>query len=69
MTRAQIDNIFVYHAPKPGQTDRYALIREEARKFAHVIHDNVPESREKSIAFTKLQEVMMWANAAVAINE
>jgi hypothetical protein len=30
--------------------------------------DRLPESREKSLALTTLQESMMWANAAVALH-
>ncbi len=28
-----------------------------------------PESREKSLAITNLQQSVMWANASIAINE
>jgi len=28
-----------------------------------------PDSREKSVAITKLEESIMWANAAIARNE
>lgn len=69
MTKAQIDNVFVYHAPKGDQVERYAALREGARQFALQLQDMVPESREKSLALTHLQEVMMWANAGIAINE
>ena len=33
------------------------------------IQGECPESREKSLAFTKLEECIMWANAAIARNE
>jgi hypothetical protein len=28
-----------------------------------------PESRERSLALSKLQELVMWSNASIAINE
>lgn len=65
----KIDNIFKYHAPGGTQPTRYAELREKAREFAHLIDSSCPESREKSLALTSLQETVMWANASIAINE
>ena len=31
--------------------------------------DECPDSRELSVALTKLEEAVMWANAAIARNE
>lgn len=36
---------------------------------AKTIQGKCPESREKSLAFTKLEECIMWANAAIFRNE
>ena len=67
--RMRIDRVFTYHAPKPDQLPRYHSIREMAKQFAYMIHAYTPVSREQSIAFTKLQECVQMANAAIAINE
>lgn len=64
----QIENNFSYHAPKPGQPELYQEIREKAKEFAYLIDEKAPNSREKSLAMTKLEEAVMWANAAVARN-
>ena len=64
-----IEKNFTYHAPKAGQPERYTALREKAKKFANLIDQECPESREKSLAFTKLEEAVMWANAAIARNE
>lgn len=64
-----IENIFQYHAPHGNQTERYGVIRATARSLAHVIEHNVPDSWEKSLALTSLQQAVMWANAGIAINE
>lgn len=64
-----IERNFTYHAPKKGQPERYETIREIAKGFAMFIDENCPDSREKSLALTKLEESVMWANASIARNE
>ena len=63
-----IENNFKYHAPKEGQPEIYAAIRDKAKQFAYYINEVAPDSREKSLAITKLEESVMWANAAIARN-
>lgn len=67
--QAKIEQNFTYHPPKDDQPDRYVAIREGAKWFAHLINENTPQSREQSVAFTKLEEAVFWANAAIARNE
>ncbi len=62
------ENNFTYHAPKPGQPEKYEAIRAKAKEFAYLIEELTPKCREQSVAITKLEEVMFWANAAVARN-
>lgn len=69
MTKEQIENTFTYHAPKGDQPARYEAIRAKAREFAALLAESCPESREKSLALTSLQQTTMWANASIAINE
>ena len=69
MTTEEILTRFTYHSPKGEQPIKYEAIREEARELAELINDVCPESREKSLAITKLEEAVMWANAAVARRE
>ncbi len=69
MDQSQIDNIFSYHKPFGTQADRYERLRSDARILAKEINEFCPESREKSLALTNLQQTIMWANAAIAINE
>ncbi len=69
LNREQIDNNFRYHPPKDDQQKRYTQIREQAKIVAEVINNNCPESREKSLAMTNLEQAVMWANAAIARNE
>lgn len=59
-------NRFTYHPPKMGQGNIYEGIREAALGFADYINEVAPDSREKSLAITALEETVFWANAAVA---
>lgn len=65
----QIENNFTYHAPKAGQPERYTLIRDTAKQLALLLGEQCPSSRELSLALTKLEESVMWANAAIARND
>lgn len=64
----QIENNFKYHSPKPGQPEKYTAIREKAKELASLIDDECPNSREKALAMTNLEQAVMWANAGVARN-
>lgn len=68
MHDTDLNNRFTYHKPKPGQPDIYMEIRENARGLALILNDRCPDSREKSLAITKLEECVMWANASIARN-
>ena len=69
MTNKALENRFTYHAPKEGQPERYESIRYKAKMLAAYINEYCPESRETSLALTKIEEAVMWANAAIARNE
>jgi hypothetical protein len=60
---------FTYHEPKGDQVQRYEEIRNRGLKLAELFDDLCPESREKSLALTKVEEAVMWANAAIARHE
>lgn len=64
----RIENAYTYHAPKEGQAEKYRRIRAKAKELAYLIDEECSDSREKSLAMTKLEEASMWANASVARN-
>jgi hypothetical protein len=67
MDAAEIVARFGYHAPRDEETKRELdSVRDTCRDFAQFLDCFVPDCREKSLAITHLEEVMMWANAAIA---
>ena len=68
-TKQRIENDFIYHAPHGDQVTRYAEMRKRLLDVAGYVVENTPASREQSLALTKLEEAMFWANAAIARNE
>jgi hypothetical protein len=69
MGKLNLGNIFTYHKPFGTQAGRYEILRNKAREFAETVENLCPDSREKSLAITNIQQSIMWANASIAINE
>lgn len=59
-------NRFTYHPSSERQIPMYQDIRNAGHTLATLIAGYAPESRERSIALTKIEEAVMWANAAIA---
>ncbi len=66
MTQDQLDNWFTYHAPVPGQWERYVAIRDAGKALAEVIVANTPTSADQTAAVRKVREAVMTANASIA---
>jgi hypothetical protein len=64
-----IDENFRYHAPKQGQIERYEALRAKAKEYSRMIDKLCPPGREKLNALMKIEESVMWANAAIARGE
>ena len=62
------DNISTYHEPIDETAKRYQEIRTLAKMFSDLVDNLVPKSREASLAQTKIEEAVMWANAGIARN-
>lgn len=65
----KIERAFTFHPVIGDQAERYPQIRAKAKELALVMANLCPPSRELSLAITKLQNSVMWANAAIACNE
>lgn len=67
MDTNDLKNRFEYHPPKDDETRlAHELVRETMLRAAQIIAEKVPDGRELSLAVTKLEEAMMWANAGIA---
>lgn len=63
-------NRFTYHPPKADQPARYEQIRRAGLQFAALVQTLGPgRNREQSMALTKIEEAVFWANASIARNE
>lgn len=67
MTSEEIKNRFAFHpADTRERQEAHEAVRGQLRYAADYLNDLLPEGREKSLAVTKLEEAMFWANAAIA---
>lgn len=51
-----------------SKAEQYQEIRTLAKMFSDLVDNLVPKSREASLAQTKIEEAVMWANAGIARN-
>lgn len=67
MENSDLKNRFSFHpADTPEKQHSHEMVRDELLDTAVLIDNLVPDSRELSLAITKLEEAMMWANAGIA---
>jgi len=69
MDATELDLRFTHHAPKGDQPQKYEALRAKAKEFAALVLELAPDSRERSLAITKIEEAVFWANAATARRE
>jgi hypothetical protein len=68
ITRDQLEHRFQFHpADSQNRIGAHQTIRNTLLEAAdEIVGVTGPPSREQSLAITKLEEAMFWANAAVA---
>lgn len=67
MRTDDIEHRFAFHAATTQEKrDEHTSVRQRCRQLADQLNESLPEGREKAVAMTKLEEVMFWANAAIA---
>lgn len=68
MDPADLRHRFTFHPATIETGSEHEAVREACHLAAQTINDLAPDSREKSLAITALEEAMMWGNAAIARN-
>lgn len=61
-----LERRFTYHKPTEEKAAKFPVIRDKAKELAYILEDLCSNGREKSLALTKLEEVIMWANAGIS---
>ncbi len=62
------DGRFVYHAPDENSIAMHSMVREACASVTELFESFAEPSRERSLAVTKIEEAMFWANAHIARN-
>ena len=62
------DHALSFHPNTPERAAIHETLRDAAKTLAGVYDRFLPPSREASLAFTAVQESLMWANGALAIH-
>jgi hypothetical protein len=68
VTPDEINLRFDHHPPDALKVEYHVRVRAAYKTLAVAI-SNLPNSREKALAYTSLEESLMWSNAAIARNE
>jgi hypothetical protein len=69
LSNDELINRFRFHPAKDELTKKsHEWVRNACLELAAGLNSAVPDGREKALALTKLEEVMMWANAGIARN-
>ena len=66
---SNIKKRFTYTEVAKNEEYRCQDIADEAKNLAKLIKQLCPAGREQSLALTKLEEAIMWANAGIAREE
>lgn len=67
MEPIDIHNRFGFHAATTAEKQAaHGSARAACLELANFLNGALPEGREKSLAITRLEEVMFWSNAAIA---
>lgn len=68
LTYTQLAHRFQFHPADAQNTkDAHQTVRDVLLDAADkIVEATGPESREQSLAITKMEEAMFWANAAIA---
>lgn len=61
-----VKNRFAFHPATEVTGSQHDAVRRDLSRVAQGLAKLLPDGREKSLALTKLEEAMFWANASIA---
>lgn len=62
----ELDKRFSFHPADDDAASCHEAVRAAARRLALSVLQATEPGREQSLALTKIEEAMMWANASIA---
>jgi hypothetical protein len=62
----EIKRRFQFHAGNDVTIPKHENVRHACGALAEFLIERVPDGRELALALTNLEQVMFWANAAIA---
>ena len=65
----QLESSLTNHSPDAAQLVDIEAVRVEAKSFGRAILNHCPDSREKSIAITNLEQACMWATKSIILGK
>jgi len=65
MSKEEIETRFSYHSPTSEHVELFELMRSKVKELGYLINEVCPESREKSMAFSKLEECLFHINSSI----
>lgn len=72
LTTSDIDQRFEHKDRPPGhkatEQERVACVKDECRDLTVYLNTVLPESREKSLALTAIQEAALWAQRCIELH-
>lgn len=64
-----MNKTYLYHKPSVEGLAKISELRQAFSNLHDIIERSAPDSREKSVAFTQLEQSAMWAIKAVVCND
>lgn len=65
----EISKTYSYHKPSPDGLERIIRLRQAFILLDMRVRDLAPESRERAIAITNIEQAAMWAIKSVLYND
>lgn len=64
-----IRKTFAYHKPSEGGLTKITLLRRAFSEITDLVEQNAPNTRERAVAITNIEQAAMWAIKAVVCSD